>query len=77
MLCKFSSTKEQQFEIRDIYEKHKYKIENADKNPGGVNKNCMKKTCYHTQGTCVIDKEKFLTDLYESLQKKEWGESKQ
>jgi hypothetical protein len=48
MLC---STNEQQFEIRDIYEKHKYEIENAPKTPGGVNKNCMKKTCYHTQGT--------------------------
>lgn len=76
MLCEFSSTKEQQFKIRVIYETHKYEIENAPKNPGGVIKKCIKKTCYHSQGTCVIDKEKFLTDLYEFVEKKEWGRIK-
>ena len=74
MFCEFSITNEQQSKIRDIYEKYKYEIENAPKNPGGFIKKCMK--CYHSQGTCVIDKEKFLTDLYEFVEKKEWGRIK-
>ena len=76
MLCKFSITKEQQFEIRYIFDKYKDKIENAPEHPGGFNKKCMKKTCYHHKGTCIIDKDKFLTDLYEYVRLEEWGRIK-
>jgi hypothetical protein len=75
-LCDCSSTKELQFTIRAIYEDHKEVIQHASESPGGVVKRCMKKTCYHYQGTCVIDKEKFLADLQESVRKKEWGRIK-
>ena len=75
-MCEFSSTKELQFTIRAIYEENKEAIQRASKSLGGVNKKCMKRKCYHIQGTCVIDKEKLLEDLQESVHfcgKERWG----